>query len=36
MRDWLLPVAPIAAVVYFVVFPDQFYALLDWAASLMH
>lgn len=35
MRDWFLPVAPIAVVVYFVVFPDQFNTLLDWAAALM-
>jgi len=36
MRDWVLPVAPIALVVYFIVFPDQFSALLGWAADLMH
>ena len=36
MRDWLLPMTPIAVVVYFIVFPDQFGALLDWAARVMH
>ncbi len=35
MRDWFLPAAPTAVVVYFIFFPNQFYALLDWAATLM-
>jgi hypothetical protein len=36
MRDWLLPMTPIAVVVYFIFFPGQFYALLDWAAQMLH
>jgi hypothetical protein len=35
MRDWFLPAASIAVVVYFIFFPNQFCALLDWAATLM-
>jgi len=28
MRDWLLLLAPLAAVIYFLIFPDQFKELL--------
>jgi hypothetical protein len=31
MRDLIFMLAPVALIVYFVVFPDQFGALLDWA-----
>jgi hypothetical protein len=33
MRDWLLLLAPLAAVIYFLVFPDQFSAFMNWAAQ---
>ncbi len=36
MRDWLLPFAPVAVVLYFVVFPQQFEAVMNWAARLVH
>jgi hypothetical protein len=35
MRDWLLLLAPIALVLYFLVNPDQFGAFMDWAARLI-
>jgi hypothetical protein len=35
MRDWLLLLAPLALVAYFVVFPHQFSAFMAWAAGLM-
>ena len=31
MRDWYLPLAPIATIGYFLVFPDQFSSLIAWA-----
>jgi hypothetical protein len=31
MRDLIFMLAPVALIIYFVVFPDQFGALLDWA-----
>jgi hypothetical protein len=36
MRDWLLPLAPIATVMYFVVFPHQFSELIAWARQFAH
>jgi hypothetical protein len=33
MRDWMLPLAPVIAVAYFMVFPDQFGALVTWAQN---
>ena len=35
MRDWLLLLAPLALVAYFVVFPDQLGAFMAWAARLL-
>jgi hypothetical protein len=35
MRDWLLVIAPIGAIVYFVMHPDQFKAFIDWFARLI-
>jgi uncharacterized Tic20 family protein len=32
MRDWLLLLAPLALVAYFVVFPNQLGAFIAWAA----
>jgi hypothetical protein len=33
MRDWLLLLAPIALVIYFLAYPDQFSAFMAWAAQ---
>jgi len=35
MKDWLLPLAPVAAVGYFVLFPEQLYALIAWGSHFM-
>lgn len=35
MRGWLLLLAPLALVAYFVVFPDKFSAFMAWAAGLI-
>jgi len=39
MRDWFLPLAPIAAVVYFCAFPSHlavFALVFGWANRLVH
>ncbi len=36
MRDWWLPMAPIAVVMYFTIFPQQFGDFLNWAGTLLH
>jgi hypothetical protein len=36
MRDLLLPMTPVAALVYFVMYPDQMYALIGWAGHYLH
>lgn len=35
MRDWMLPLAPVIAVAYFMVFPDQFGELVTWAVTFV-
>jgi hypothetical protein len=35
MRDWLLPIAPVAAIVYFMLHPEQFYAFVGWTQQFM-
>ena len=30
MPDWVLIVAPLAVVMYFLIFPSHFTALIDW------
>jgi hypothetical protein len=35
MRDWLLIAAPPAAVVYFLIYPQQFTDLLNWVGRLI-
>ncbi len=35
MRDWLLLLAPLALVLYFLVNPDQLGAFMAWAARLL-
>jgi hypothetical protein len=34
MRDWVLILAPVAATIYFLVYPDQFRELLAWLTML--
>ena len=36
MRDLIFMLAPVALIIYFVVFPDQFGALLGWAGQYVH
>jgi len=36
MREWLLVLIPVAAVFYFVVYPDQFGAFVSWAAKIIY
>lgn len=36
MREWLLPIAPIAAVMYFTVYPHQFGELVMWIGNFLH
>jgi len=36
MQDLLLMVGPIAAVAYFLVYPNQFNSLLAWAVHFVH
>jgi len=33
MRDLMFMLAPVALIFYFVVYPDQFSALLSWAGQ---
>jgi hypothetical protein len=35
MRDWLLALAPLALVIYFVMYPAKFYGLIQWMVGLM-
>jgi hypothetical protein len=34
MQDWVLITAPLAAVLYFLAFQDQFRAFLSWVSAL--
>ncbi len=36
MQDWLLILAPIATVGYFLIHPGVFPAFMDWFARLLH
>jgi hypothetical protein len=36
MREWRLVMAPVAAIIYFAAFPDQFSALMFWAERFVH
>lgn len=36
MRDFIFMLAPVALIIYFVVYPDQFNALLGWAGQYVH
>ena len=35
MRDWIIILAPLAATIYFLVYPDQFKELLAWLTVLV-
>ena len=36
MRDLIFMVAPVGLIIYFVVYPDQFSAFVNWAGRLLH
>jgi hypothetical protein len=36
MRDLIFMLAPVALVIYFVAYPDQFSAFLNWAGQFLH
>ena len=36
MRDLMFMLAPVALVIYFVAYPDQFSAFLNWAGQFLH
>jgi hypothetical protein len=36
MQEWMLVMAPLTAVLYFVAFQDQFRALLSWVGALVN
>jgi hypothetical protein len=36
MKEWLLPIAPVAVLIYFAAFPDKFAAFVGWAGHYMH
>jgi hypothetical protein len=35
MRDWLLILVPVALGIYFVIYPHQLMAAMDWLARLI-
>lgn len=35
MKDWYLPLAPVAAIGYFLLFPEHFYALVTWGSHFV-
>jgi hypothetical protein len=35
MRDWLLVLAPIGLIVYFLVYPERFSTLVGWAEQFV-
>jgi len=36
MRDWILLLAPVVAITYFVAYPQQFGELLNWARNFVY
>ena len=36
MREWYLAFAPLAAIIYFIFFPDQLSALIAYAERLVY
>ena len=35
MRDWLFLLAPPALIFYFIAYPEQFYAFVNWARHVI-
>ena len=35
MHGWMLPLSPVIAAAYFMVFPEQFGALVTWAVTFV-
>jgi hypothetical protein len=35
MRDWVLVLGPVGLVVYFIAYPAQFTALMEWLERVM-
>jgi hypothetical protein len=35
MRDWMFMLAPVVLIMYFVVYPDQFYSFVGWAGQFL-
>jgi hypothetical protein len=35
MREWLFVLAPVALVIYFVMYPAQFHGLVGWIMSMV-
>jgi hypothetical protein len=35
MRDLILLFAPVAIIIYFLIYPDQFFAFLAWLSRLL-
>lgn len=33
MRDWLMMTAPLPVIVYFLIFPDQWHAVVAWVMN---
>ena len=36
MREWFWPMAPVAAILYSIVYPDKFTAFVVWAERFVH
>jgi hypothetical protein len=36
MREWFWPVAPVAAILYCIAYPDKFTAFVVWAERFIH
>jgi hypothetical protein len=36
MQDWLLILAPVAAITYFLAHPSEFIAFMGWFGRLIH
>jgi hypothetical protein len=36
MREWNLVMAPVVVIIYFLIFPGQFSALLTWAQQFVY
>lgn len=34
MRDWLLLLAPVGLIAFFLVYPDEFVAFITWAKQI--